>query len=66
MKPEIKKMIREYLDAIDINTVRKDLRIPLIKECISKLTILDEINVLHKMRLLYPMIGTTEPIKIKK
>ena len=66
MKPHIKKMVREYLEAVDLNTVRKDLRVPLIKESIRLLTNLDEINILHKMKAIYPMVGTTEPLYIKK
>ena len=66
MSPRVKQLIREYLQAVNIKRVRKDLRLPLVKECIQKLNMLEEIGVLDKFKALYPMVGTTEPIIIKK
>ena len=57
MTPRVKQMIRNYLQAIDINNVKKSKRIPLIKECIFKLNHLEESGLLDKMRIIYPMLS---------
>ena len=66
MTPRVKQMIKNYLQAVDINTVKKSKRIPLIKECIFKLNHLEESGLLDKMRLIYPMLAPKpeEPIQI--
>jgi len=66
MTPRVKQLVKDYLIAVNLKTVRKDLRIPLIKESISKLNMLEELGLLDKMKAMYPMVGTTEPIIIKK
>ena len=57
MTPRVKQMVKNYLQAIDINTVKKSKRIPLIKECIFKLNHLEKSGLLDKMRLIYPMMS---------
>jgi len=68
MTPRVKQMIRNYLQAIDINNVKKSKRIPLIKECIFKLNHLEESGLLDKMRIIYPMLSPKPgvPIQILK
>ena len=66
MTPRVKQLVKDYLIVVNLKTVRKDLRIPLIKESIRKLNMLESLGLLDKMRAIYPMVGTTEPIIIKK
>ena len=68
MTPRVKQMIRNYLQAVDINNVKKSKRIPLIKECIFKLNHLEESGLLDKMRIIYPMMSPKPgvPIQILK
>lgn len=66
MSPHVKELVRDYLQEVDLKTIKKDFRISLIKECIKKLNMLEKIGLLDKIKLFYPMVGTTEPVVIKK
>jgi hypothetical protein len=65
MTPRVKQMIKNYLQAVDINNVKKSKRIPLIKECIFKLNHLEESGLLDKMRLIYPMLSPKPEVPIQ-
>jgi hypothetical protein len=65
MTPRVKQMVKNYLQAVDINTVKKSKRIPLIKECIFKLNHLEESGLLDKMRIIYPMMSPKPGVPIQ-
>jgi hypothetical protein len=64
MTPRVKQLIRDYLESVNLETVRKDLRMPLVKYCIHVLSELEKSDLLDKMRVIYPFIGTMKPIVI--
>lgn len=67
MKTHLKEIIRNFITSIGgIEAVRKDLRTPLIKHCIAYLTIYDNLKMLDKVQVFYPLIGTMKPMEIPK
>jgi hypothetical protein len=66
MTPRVKQALKEYLTAVNLETIRKDLRIPLIKESIRVLTIVEDSGLWEKMRCVFPNVGTLKPIDLRK
>ena len=48
-----KKEIREYLKVIDIDSLPKERRLPLIKELIVKFKEIEELNLWEKFQSIY-------------
>lgn len=66
MTPRVKQTLKEYLTAVNLKTVRNDLRIPLIKESIRVLTIVEDSGLWEKMKCVFPNVGTLKPIYLIK
>lgn len=48
-----KKEIREYLRVVDIDSLPKEKRLPLIKELIAKFKEIEELNLWEKFESIY-------------